>query len=252
MYNVSEDNANVLLLAMSRPDIQTSERNLESILNLVKDKSISMMDGRDMYRIIKTEKQFNVRCYTVSLEQNNVAYADSHMSYDCSNKMFISKLREKFVGIQFQQIIFDWFWFPLSWFQDRFHRRFFSTTLIEFATRNILTGTIYFPFNVFFIENIVCHRDLIEQHYKICMLKTHSKRQSYLWKSTMDIEHHTLQQLGKEPNQEKMYSRITKLSLLKHRLDGRHVKKEEVVEFVTHKIKGNDISEITTICLKRI
>ena len=243
-----EHGRNVLLLAMSYTSVPPLEKNLDSILNLVQRKKISEMDGRDLYRIIKTESDYDLKCYTVSRESCD-HYDHRHFCSDCSARKFVTEYLAKYPNIKFVQIVFDWFWFPVSWFSERINIRFFSHTIIEFAIRDMVSGSIFLPFNIFFLENIVAHERLIEKYYHIQFLKHNSKKHSCLWRSTMDISDDTINLLGKEPNQENTYCVIPTESELKQKLDGKIIHKNEVMMYVKQKI--SDVSAIRIIRLKR-
>ena len=234
---------------MSLLQVSEEEKNLGAVLELIREKKISHMDGRDLYRIIRTESEHFVRCYTVSLNSSS-NYAHEHISIDCSSKNFIQEIVNKYTGIHFAQIIFDWFWCPLSWLRAKIHHRFFSDIMIDFATKDILDGSIFLPFNAFFIENIAAHQSVIEEHYNVHLLSEKSKHHSCLWKSTMNIDNETIQQLGKEHNQESIYCCISSDSDLLKSLDGRDISKEDVLEYVRNKI-GDDIMNVRIIRLQR-
>ena len=234
---------------MSLLQVSEEKKRLGAILELIQKKEISQMDGRDLYRILRTESEHFVKCHTVSLNSSS-NYEYEHITFDCSSKNFIQEIAKKHRGIHFSQIIFDWFWCPLSWLRAKIHHRFFSEIIIDFATKDILDGSIFLPFNAFFIENIAAHQSVIEEHYNVHLLLEKSKHHSCLWKSTMNIDIRTIQQLGKEPNQESIYCCISSDSDLLKSLDGRYISKNEVLEYVRNKI-GDGIKDVRIIRLQR-
>ena len=207
-----------------------------------------MMDARDLFRIIKTEEEHNVSCYTVSLD-SSAHYSDRHLKSDCSTRTFLNQLSSKFPGIQFIEIIFDWFWFPIAWFKERLNIRFFSEIIIDFVKQDILIGSFFFPFNAFFIENIAAFQKSIQEYYTIDLIGEISEMNSRLWKSTMKIDHETIEMLGKEALQQNKYCSIDTESDLIKQLDGRRIVHEEVMEFL-HNLTDN-IADVRIIRLTR-
>ena len=257
--NMKSNHKNVLLLGMSYSQVKLSSVDpLESILDLVnkKENKLSLMDGRDLYRILRTEAENNVKCYTVSKENEN-HYSDNHLSTDFSNRNFVPKLQSTFPRITFNEIICDWFWFPSSWFSKEGNNKnvLFTKNIIELATEGILEGNMFFPFNGFFLERIAVHHELIEKYYHIRFLDSSSNQQSSLWNTTKNIDRSILTDLGKDPHQQDIYCTITSRSHLLQLINGVDITIGNVIEFLkkrtTHRGETMDISTIRTICLQR-
>lgn len=238
--DISSSKKNILLLGMSLSEVTLPFEDdiLKSVLHLAnKEKKISLMDARDLYRILMTESNHNVICYTVSKEQSS-HYSKKHLSMNFTDKRFISAVQKEFPNVVFHEVIFDWFWFPTSWFGDRVNTNmFFGKIIPGFARTNLLRGNINLPFNVSFLEGLAIHKELIETYYDVALLTSTSEKHSCLWKCTNEIEHNTMVQLGKDVGQENLYCCIKNESEISQRLNGKDIRPKHVIEYLNKLIR---------------
>jgi hypothetical protein len=74
---------------------------------------LTEMDGRDLARCLAMEQCHKVDAYTVSQEQGAVYDDTKHVHANFNRASFCKLLRKTFGdGIQFRQIILDYFWIP--------------------------------------------------------------------------------------------------------------------------------------------
>lgn len=237
----------ILLLGMTYPRVEENQHNFDSIYELVQNRTFSKMEGRDLLRIIQVRKLFNASCYTVSKETSEL-YEDQHLSADYSNSRFVKVLQSTFGGIQFDQIIMDWFWCPIAWLKERISSQFFTSTLINLITSNVLNGSVYLPFNIVFVEQLIAHQKLINKHYIISYLSRDDNDQSYLWKATETLDANELQIFGKQPDQDIKYCTID-IKNAKKLVDDLIVDPNTVL---SHLKKIDNLENIRIIQLKKI
>ena len=134
---------------------------LDSIIQLVVDKVLNQMDGRDLVRCQATEDLCRVDVYCVSQEQGALYRPDRHMDANFNGRNFVKHLKIRFKGCQFDQILLDYFWIPPAWNQSHWKRSFFEKTLVDLVVNSIIRiahfppeysdgqyqrGVVYFPF----------------------------------------------------------------------------------------------------------
>ena len=82
---------------------------LEAVIDSTKEKQSNERIGRDLIRILSLEYTYNAICYSVSDNASDFD-SDKHTEIDFNNRHFCSRLKGKYNGIKFEQIILDYFW----------------------------------------------------------------------------------------------------------------------------------------------
>ena len=117
----------ILLLGMRRTRLALIENNwchgmknreelnfddiIKAVVESTTDKQSNETIGRDLIRILSLEYTYNAICYSVSDNTSDID-SDKHTEIDFNNRHFCSRLKEKYNGIKFEQIILDYFWSP--------------------------------------------------------------------------------------------------------------------------------------------
>ena len=167
--------ANILLLGMSYTNFESyTNDSLARIIKNVKDKKISAMDGRDLIRILEVEKMFNLKCYTVSLEDFEHYSNTRHLSMNFNSESFGQQIINSFKDCIFTEIYLDYFWNPQGiWQAYHWKKKFFSKTLIDFTKMDILSeeGIIYLPFTLHCFKSICDVYENLESIYTISWIE---------------------------------------------------------------------------------
>jgi hypothetical protein len=234
------------------PDLLTNkEASVEQSVEVVRRGILTEMDGRDLARIVATEKANGVDAYTVSKEIGAVYRDDRHLHANFNARNFVSKLKDAFGDdIQFSQIILDYYWMPTGWLVTRWAKNLFQKTLPELVKENILTypstrgrtnkrkkidmdeGVVYIPFCAHVCKELVGAIDILEHYYAITFVKKSDLPGHSLWKGTMDIDADLMQtRLGKRLDQEEIYCTFRPKDIYESMEDS-HVTKPSVMRIL--------------------
>jgi hypothetical protein len=211
-------------------------QNVDIVYDKVRDRVLTVMDGRDLARCLQTEQSCNVDVYSVSQEKASVYRDDRHLDGNFNRARFVRSLREKF-QCQFDEIILDYFWIPPAWDASHWKRSFFQTTLVEFVKQNVLrqplkngptcTGTaegdeeesgregttsrsgggvVYLPFCFHCFKETYASFPILRKHYNLSFVRKHELHKISWWKGTQALDPVKAQQiLGKRLDQEEIY-----------------------------------------------
>lgn len=117
----------MLCLGMSYPDIvaqmdeegyrsdllEETKPGVKQVVECVRRKVLTQMDGRDLARCIAMEKKHRVEAYTASQELGSVYDASKHLHANFNRSSFAKSLKKAFGDeVRFRQIILDYFWIP--------------------------------------------------------------------------------------------------------------------------------------------
>lgn len=181
-----------------------SSDDLSTTVSCVLENVLTQMDGRDLARVIETERVCKVDVYTVSQEKGAVYRSDRHYSGDFNHRRFTQALKESFPGVKFDEVVLDYFWIPTGWDRQHWSRSFFESTLASFATQELIgrDAKVYLPFCLHCLKQVlICQRSLL-QHYNISFLRKERLNQVSLWKGTQSIDRQIMQGvLGKQLDQ---------------------------------------------------
>ena len=263
----------VLCLGMSYADIEgqiekegfardilvTKEAGTNKIIECIQRNILTEMDGRDLARCIAMEKKHNLEAYTVSQEKASVYHSKRHLHANFSRHGFFKELQKKFgKETRFRQIILDYFWIPKgTWQQSHWKKDFFHKTIPQLANvletpkqvfnSNLQAGSLYLPFCVHCITQIIASLDHIKEIFKITFVKRSQLNQIALWSGTATIDRTTMQEwLGKEKGQEEIYCTFQPRDFYEG-IDDPSVSKEHVLQI----LRGiEDFEEVRMIRLQ--
>jgi len=153
----------VLLLGMSYPHIEeqmeeegysldildTRKLGIDLIVELVRRRILTEMDGRDYARILAMQEQHGVQAYTVSQEQGSLYWNERHLEANFCRHNFVKGGLQRSFGeeVKFHQIVLDYFWIPKGiWMAHHWKGSFFRSTLIDLLDVLHDEGTIWLPF----------------------------------------------------------------------------------------------------------
>jgi hypothetical protein len=240
--NISDiGTTNVLLLGISYPCVLSQMKHqgldpsiltyqtpsVEQAVECVSRSILTEMDARDLARCVAVEQATNTRVYTVSREVGAI-YNDRHIHCDFNTRNFCKKITEKFGrGIQFSQIILDYYWMPTGWLVTRWAKTLFQQTLPDLVRHGMLTfpstrkkirkqgtgppypideGVVFLPFCAHVCKELVGAIHILELYYDISFLDKKDLHGHSLWKGTMQIDPNVMQHhLGKRLDQEEIY-----------------------------------------------
>ena len=215
----------ILLLGISYPcvssqmekhgfpqDILThSKPSVEQAVECVRRKIMTEMDARDLARCVATEQATNTEVYTVSKEIGAVYRSDRHVHANFNARNFTKTLQTAFgEGIQFSQVILDYYWMPTGWLVTRWAKTLFQQTLPDLVRKQMLTfpsrrkqtrqgkdyleeGVVYLPFCAHVCKELVGGIHILEQYYSISFVHKKDLHGHSLWKGTMEIDGDTMQ-----------------------------------------------------------
>ena len=205
----------------------TVNHSVQSVLDCVKSNYMTAMDGRDLARCLATEQHCSVRVYTVSQEEGAVYEPNRHLWANFNRPSFVHALQKKFAGVQFRQVILDYFWIPAGWDVSHWRSTLFQQTLVYLAERNVIQqpkkeqrcktihnkawpkncrtkrprnlsadtvsdkikiGVVYLPFCLHCFKEVIAHSETLVQHYDISFLRKGSLDENTLWAGTQQID----------------------------------------------------------------
>jgi hypothetical protein len=177
---------------------------------------LTEMDGRDLARCLAMEQCHKVDAYTVSQEQGAVYDDTKHVHANFNRASFCKLLRKTFGdGIQFRQIILDYFWIPQgTWMMTHWTKSFFQNTLPLLVTlledpreqtkTGLECGVIFLPFCYHCFREIVAslNNNLDQQRYEISFIRKDKLKHHGLWSGTKSISPIVMQEtFGKQIDQ---------------------------------------------------
>ena len=213
---------NILLLGMTRLQLDTNQWDINDIINNNTMKRIDKIYQRDLARIVRMEKDIKgLRCFSVSIQNGINAHKDLHLNCNMNSRSFHASIRQKFNNITFFQICLDYFWSPTSWQQDHWNVGLIDN-IIHFATEKIIqrnnempndssNGSVVLPFTYHIVQLVLLRKDEIERHYNIKYLTTQNDMAfNLLWKSTITIDECAMvKYFDKELHQEEEYCKLS-------------------------------------------
>ena len=213
---------NVLLLGMTRLQLDTNNWDVHDVINSSTMKCIDITYQRDLGRIVRMEKlNCGLTCYSVSLQTGVNTHKDRHLNFNMNSRSFVDSLVNKFSNVHFFQICLDYFWSPLAWQTERWTVGLMDN-IIALANQQILrrsnawqddfsNGSVMLPFSFHIVQLMLLRKNHLEKYYKINYL-SNQKDMSYnlLWKSTSTIEDTVMGIFfGKKNAQENEYCQLT-------------------------------------------
>jgi len=258
---------NVLLLGISYPCVESQmakhgldpdvlvykEASVEQAVECVRRNILTEMDARDLARCVAVEKATNTTVYTVSREIGAV-YNDRHINCDFNTRNFCKKITDQFgEGIQFSQVILDYYWMPTGWLVTRWAKTLFQQTLPDLVRHEMLIvpskrkktrkhgtgppydideGVVFLPFCAHVCKELVGAIHILEQYYEITFLDKKDLHGHSLWKGTMEIDPDVMQhRLGKRLDQEEIYCKFRPKDIYES-MEDPHVSKPEVMRIL--------------------
>src|SRR6478672_10032810 len=157
---------------------------LRNTIACVRRNLLTQMDGRDLARVVETERVCNVSVYTVSQESGAIYRKDRHYSGNFNNRKFVASLKSQFQGVKFDQVLLDYYWIPAGWNSKHWLRPFFNNTLVTFATLQILNrnAKVFLPFCLQCFTQVLSCKDVILQHYNISFKRLNQLHEIALWR----------------------------------------------------------------------
>jgi hypothetical protein len=256
--------SNVLLLGISYPCVRSQmesngqdpnvlthkEPSVEQAVECVRRNILTEMDARDLARCVAVEQSTNTRVYTVSREIGAV-YNDRHINCDFNTRNFCKKITDQFgEGIQFSQVILDYYWMPTGWLVTRWAKTLFQQTLPDLVRHQMLAfpskrkktskhgsgppyafeeGVVFLPFCAHVCKELVGAIHILEQYYEISFLDKKDLHGHSLWKGTMEIDPDVMQhRLGKRLDQEEIYCKFRPKDIYES-MEDPHVSKPAVM-----------------------
>jgi hypothetical protein len=142
----------------------------EDILTLVRDlKTVQSQNGRDMWRMLKVEEDYNCEVHTVgkavSLDEDRYSKA-RHSEYNWNSR----KLCQGLKGHVFHQICVDYFWLPMgTWQEDNITQGFITNTIMGFAVDKLIEPgcMVVLPFTPHILGLVLSHEQQLRAHYDI-------------------------------------------------------------------------------------
>ena len=259
--------SNVLLLGISYPCVRSQmesngqdpnvlthkEPSVEQAVECVRRNILTEMDARDLARCVAVEQATNTRVYTVSREIGAV-YSDRHIHCDFNTRNFCKKITDQFgQGIQFSQVILDYYWMPTGWLVTRWAKTLFQQTLPDLVRHKMLAfpskrkkthkhgsgppypfeeGVVFLPFCAHVCKELVGAIHILEQYYEISFLDKKDLHGHSLWKGTMEIDPDIMQhRLGKRLDQEEIYCKFRPKDIYES-MEDPHVSKPAVMRIL--------------------
>jgi hypothetical protein len=268
----------ILCLGVSYPDVDATmaSKNLrpvrspsiDQILKYVQMGVFTQMDGRDLCRVLSSERNCGVDVYTVSQERAGIYRSDRHLHANFNRTKFVKQLVEELgvMNVAFEQIILDYFWIPAGWDNQHWSSSFFETTLMELAKNNLLMQTptstttttpnvllrrgIYLPFCLHsFKEVMAAFEKTIRYWYDVRFLRKQELHEIALWVGTQNIPGSHMQSiLGKRCDQEEVYCTFTKKQIQQSMMNDHRISKKQLMDIVT---SLDDFGSIRFMVLER-
>ena len=262
----------VLCLGMSYPDVRaqigsggyrpdilvTKEASVDQVVECVRRRILTEMDGRDLARCIAMEKKHFIEAYTVSQEHGSVYVQERHLNANFNRAGFVDALKQHFgEEIKFRQIILDYFWIPKgTWVMEHWGKRFFHKILpdlvflLDFPKQTddkMGHGVIYLPFCFHCVKEVVANFTVLKDYFQISFVYKRELAEHALWSGTNSISPQVMQEwLGKHRQQEEVYCTFGPRDVYEEMEDS-HVTKEEVID-VLRQIE--DFPQVRMICLR--
>ena len=187
-------------LHMETEDTGSLESHITRVIECVRRKYLTEMDGRDLARVVATERVANAKLCTVSQEEGACYRDNQHLNGNFNRANFVRRLQEHFIyqGItEFDQVILDYFWIPAGWDMHHWSRTLFGNTLIEFARRDVLPyreprqgellGSVILPFCYHCFKEVLGNFKQLRRYYDVSFLRKHELDKVPLWKGTQQI-----------------------------------------------------------------
>jgi len=181
---------------------KTFDETVEDILECARRKYLSAIDARDLARIVATQIHASVQIYTVSQEDAARYDTKRHLDANFNRSSFVKLLQKKFSGIQFDQVILDYFWIPPGWDKNHWKTSFFDNTLVNLARHDILKqpdpansndvikeGAVFLPFCFHCFTEVLASKALL-QHYNISFVRKGELGDVTLWAGTRKFDRH--------------------------------------------------------------
>ena len=225
---------NILLFGMSFPQLSSNLHNHDDIFKLICTKKLPEIEGRDFVRILSLIRNFNMNCYTISLNAANPHYHTNHSTLDYNNKKFTTDLKSKYPTVQFSEVVMDYFWLPSSWQKDHWKPSLFFNTLPSLWRLKMILpgGFIYFPLTIHAVELIVAGEEYLNPCYSISFVSKEELSQISLWKATQFIDPTFMENnLMKAINQEEQYCQLS-MNIARQSLDGSFANPQDEINFI--------------------
>jgi hypothetical protein len=229
------------------------EPSVEQAVECVRRNILTEMDARDLARCVAVEQATNTRVYTVSREVGAV-YNDRHINCDFNTRNFCKKITDQFgEGIQFTQVILDYYWMPTGWLVTRWAKTLFQQTLPDLVRHQMLTfpskrkkarkhgagppydideGVVFLPFCAHVCKELVGALHILENYYEISFLDKKDLHGHSLWKGTMEIDPDVMQhRLGKRLDQEEIYCKFRPKDIYES-MEDPHISKPAVMRIL--------------------
>ena len=235
---------------------------VDTVVDLVRAKVLTEMDGRDLVRCLATERSCGVAVFCVSQEHGAVYEAERHLESDFNCRDFVKQLKEHVHGGRFDQIVLDYFWIPSGWNESHWRRPFFAKSLVAFAEADILTpvarhpeflengcrkGVVYLPFCLHCLKEVVALTGKLSKLYDVSFLSRGQLHENALWAGTQTVDPSLMESVfRKQLSQEDIYCTITQQQL-RTMQDEPHVTKAVMLDFVR---RLGDVSAVRFIVLE--
>ena len=227
-----------------RPDIlETCNASVHQVIECVRRRILTEMDGRDLARCIAMEKKHSIEAFTVSQEHGSVYVEEKHLSANFNRSGFVDSIKRQFgTDIKFHQIILDYFWCPKgSWVMEHWSKRFFHKVipdlvqLLDFPKHSegkLGHGIVYLPFCFHCMKELVANLAILKDYFQISFVYKKDLPENALWSGTNNINPHIMQDyLGKQIQQEEIYCTFGPRDVYQE-MEDTHVTKNEVIEIL--------------------
>jgi hypothetical protein len=176
---------------------------LEGVIEKIREKTMSPRYGRDLARILMTERECNVRVYTMDngyTESNNShPRPDRHLEMDAGN---LDSLVNVDNSVVFSQIMLDFVWFIAGYWKDHLGKSFVSQVIPFLGTWLGRGGKIYLPICSYFFVQVVQNWATLVNLYHISFVTEEGCGGIHLCVGTTLLDESQFHQhLGKSANQ---------------------------------------------------
>ena len=244
----------VLCLGMSYPDIhaqietegfrhdvlETTQTSILQVVECVRRRILTEMDGRDLARCIAMEKKHCIEAFTASQENGSVYVEGKHFSGNFNRSGFVDSIKRQFgEDTKFRQIILDYFWCPKGWVKEHWTKRFFHKVIpdlvqvLDFPKQpegKMGHGVLYLPFCFHIMKELVANLGILQDYYQIGFVYKSELAENALWSGTNSISPEIMQDyLGKNIQQEEIYCTFGPQDVYEEMEDAR-VTKSEVID----------------------
>lgn len=226
----------ILILGMSYSYFDR-EYNLADLVEMIRTKTMTKMDGRDQARILSIEQIKGHRIFTVSIQTARKYDASRHLNACFNHRKFLPQLERLLSSSSgrlddcFSQVYLDYYWIPRSWTKSKWRWGLFNNLgmmvdrgLFDCGGKNdwfyhdshnyidSMMGVVYLPLCDTCLDTIIDNYDFFADRFFIRCLYKWELNEHELWKA-LD-EHEQLKSLmqsvfDKEPNQEDEYCKLT-------------------------------------------